>query len=77
MPSMPATAPEVRCKKGASSPTPKAPREDEWVDQYGRLSQVAADWIDDVLVLLGKERALRKGTDECLDAHEKAGTIRQ
>lgn len=77
VPSMPPTAPEVDCKKGASETTPPAPKSDRWIDQYGRISEEAATWMDKILALLGTERALRKGTDDCLDSHEEAGTIRQ
>jgi hypothetical protein len=76
-PSIPPTAPEVRCKQGDTPPIGKAPREDEWIDRAGRVSEALLNWIDSILGTVRKERELRKIEHACLDQHEARGDIRQ
>ena len=77
VPSIPPTAPEVPCQKGATDPTPAAPRASDWVDAYGMISEPAVTWINEVLALLDEERELRQQEHNCLDELEKKGHIRQ
>jgi hypothetical protein len=75
-PSIPPTAPEVRCKQPATPDISAPPAEDEWVDSHG-LSERAAVWITELLATVTKERSYRRIEHQCLDAHEARGTIRQ
>lgn len=72
-----AQVPRVSCKKQVTEKTPRAPRQEEWVNTDGQLSEIAAAWIARVLGLLDKERELRRQEHACLDGHEKKGVIIQ
>jgi hypothetical protein len=76
-PSIEPTAPEIHCKQPATPPISKAPREEDWVDQFGQLSEVAANWISELLGTVNQERKFRDIEHRCLDDHEKRGDIRQ
>jgi hypothetical protein len=79
-PSIPPTAPEVRCQQPVTAPLPKAPRGDQWIetrDAKARLSERAAAWIAELLATVRKERELRRIEHACLDEHEARGAIRQ
>lgn len=72
-----AQVPRVSCKKQATERISRAPRNEEWVNTDGQLSELAASWIARVLGLLDKERELRRQEHACLDGHEKKGVIIQ
>jgi hypothetical protein len=79
-PSIPPTAPEVRCQQPATPALSKACPADRWIetrDGKARLSECAVAWIAETLGVLRKERELRKIEHACLDEHEARGTIRQ
>lgn len=87
VPNIKPTPPQVDCQQSLASIPPEPPAADAWV-QYvepstmwtsgvARLSEEAAQWVIDVLASARNERALRKVEHDCLDAHEKAGVIRQ
>jgi hypothetical protein len=85
-PSIPQTAPEVRCKQPATPPISAAPAADAWVAWFpgsttaqaaAVLSEQAVTWIAEVLGTIKKERQLRGIEHDCLDGLEKKGLIRQ
>ena len=75
-----AQVPSVRCKQPAVPANPTPPAADEWVsDLWGAavLSESAVVWIQGVLGVSAKQRALRQVEHDCLDELEDKGLIRQ
>lgn len=79
--------PTVDCRQPAGQPLAPLPAADEWVEWVAptadrpaglaRLSERAAEWVAGTLVAVGRERALTAAQERCLDAYERAGTIRR
>lgn len=79
-PSIEPLPPRIECRQPAPTPTPTAPRGDEWLEEAegrARLSQAAVLWVRGVLGLREADRGLWAVQEACLDAYEKAGHIRR
>lgn len=79
--------PTVDCRQPAPVATDPMPAAEQWVEWIppstawpqgvARLSQRAVDWMVGVLADRELDRRLWANQEACLDAYEKAGTIRR